>query len=470
MVTISKLMFMSRKRILFYLLNAALTGRTLLNIQLKYFLNTITTPIHCKMRPKETDKITGKRKPPSLSESAPTSSTKKVKSAIHSTDPICTPDPKSQIAEDNGIVLRAFYGPEMSNERVFAYKEDKLPRPIELLNSALAEIRSTREEIKVKDAIVHWFRNDLRTRDNRALRFASERAREKGALLITMYIVSPQDFEAHFTSPARVDFILRTLQELKDDLAKLNIPLYVETIEKRKRIPGRIIDLLEAWGANHLFANMEFEVDELRRDESLVRACLEKGIAMDVLPDNCVVHPGRLATGTRSQYSVYTPWFRSWIAHIHENPELLELSEEPLKNPASKRERYVKIFDSTIPTAPKNKMLKDEEKRRFQSIWPAGECEAHERLKIFVQQRIGDYKEHRNFPGENATSSLSVHFATGTLSARTAVRTARDHNRTKRLDGGNVGIETWIREIAWRDFYRHVLAHWPYIWYVCTPF
>ncbi len=54
------------------------------------------------------------------------------------------------------------------------------------------------------------------------------------------YIISPQDFEAHLRSPARVDFMLRTLNILKDDLAKLDIPLWVETVEKRKQIPGRV--------------------------------------------------------------------------------------------------------------------------------------------------------------------------------------------------------------------------------------
>ncbi len=71
----------------------------------------------------------------------------------------------------------------------------------------------------------------------------------------------------------------------------------------------------------------------------------------------------------------------------------------------------------------------------------------------------------RNFPAEAATSSLSVYLASGTLSARTAVRAARDRNRTKKLDGGDEGIRTWISEVAWRDFYRHVLVNWPYVWY-----
>lgn len=405
-----------------------------------------------------------KRKPASSTEPEPENSTKKPKTRNDSPGSLHTPFPKAHLAEENGIVLRTFYGPEISNERALAYKNGELPQPIELFDAALSETRAERERIKVGDAVVHWFKSDLRTRDNRALRLASEKARERDVPLLTMYIVSPQDFEAHLTSPARVDFILRTLRVLKADLAKLDIPLYVETVERRKSIPGRILELVGGWGAKHLFANAEYEVDELRRDQSLVRACLEKGIAMDVLPDTCVVKPGELASGSGKQYAVYTPWFRSWVAHLHENPALLDIVEEPMRNPTGTREKYGELFESSIPHAPDNKKLSAEEKERFRSLWPAGEHDAHERLMKFADQRIGEYQAHRNFPAEQATSSLSVHLASGTLSARTAVRTARDHNRTKKLDGGNEGIQAWISEVAWRDFYRHVLANWPYIW------
>ena len=281
-----------------------------------------------------------------------------------------------------------------------------------------------------------------------------------------MYIVSPQDFEAHLTAPVRVDFILRNLQVLREKLATMDIPLYVETVEKRKTIPGRVLELLENWGANHLFANVEYEVDELRREAKMVRACLDKGIAMDVVPDTCVVSPGELQSGSGKQYAVYSPWFRAWVAHIHKNESLLDLFDEPAKNPGSARKTFAKLFDSKIPNAPDNKKLTDEEKKRFRSMWPPGEDEAHARLRKFADERIGKYKDKRNFPAENGTACLSVHFASGTLSARTAIRTARDKNSTQKLDAGNQGIMTWISEVAWRDFYKHVMANWPYVWYV----
>jgi deoxyribodipyrimidine photo-lyase len=124
------------------------------------------------------------------------------------------------------------------------------------------------------------------------------RRRKRKEYLSSACIINPQDFEAHLTAPVRVDFALRSLEVLKADLDKLNIPLYVEAVEKRKAIPGRVLELLQEWGASHLFCNMEYEVDELRREARMVRSCLGKGIAMDVTPDTCVASPGELQSGT----------------------------------------------------------------------------------------------------------------------------------------------------------------------------
>ncbi|KAF5003643.1 hypothetical protein FDECE_9814 [Fusarium decemcellulare] len=373
------------------------------------------------------------------------------------------PHHKAQEAEENGIVIRKFYPPEMSNARARAYNSNELPRPIETLLDALEDTAQERKAVKVKDAVVHWFKMDLRISDNKALALASDKAKEAGVPLIAIYIVSPQDYEAHIRAPARIDFMLRTLAIIRDDLAELDIPLYVETVERRKKIPDRILELMDEWGASHIYANMEYEVDELRREATMVRDFAENGISFEVVHDTCVVPPGELHSGSGNQYAVYSPWFRAWVAHIHENLDLLELYDPPEKNPASARTAFKKLFETVIPDAPENKKLGSEEQKRLRSLWPCGEHEAKKRLDKFCEEMIGNYSKKRNIPADLGTSCLSVHLASGTISARTCVRTARDRNKTKKLNGGNEGIQTWISEVAWRDFYKHVLVNWPHV-------
>lgn len=375
----------------------------------------------------------------------------------------------TRVEEKAGIVQREFYPHEMSNERCARYNNNELPRPIQVLEQTIADTQEQRDKIAVGDAVVHWFKRDLRLRDNKALSMAARKAKEGGVPLVCIFVVSPQDYQAHFTSAARVDFELRTLAVIKEDLAGLDVPLLVETVEKQNRVPGFLLKMCKDWGANHLFCNMEYEVDELRRETGLMKRCLDVGIDFTVVHDDVVVPPGALQTGAGKQYAVYSPWFRSWIAHVHKHPELLVEHEKPGQNPAGAREKFKQIFDTGIPDAPKNKTLSIEQKKRLASLWPAGEHEAFERLDKFLKQKATKYKDMRNLPAAGSTAMVSVHHSAGTLAARTSVRLARDANSSKKLDGGNAGIAAWISEVAWRDFYKHVLAHWPYIWQVPKP-
>lgn len=369
----------------------------------------------------------------------------------------------SRPEERHDIVQREFYPPEMPNERCERYNNNELPRPLEVLNIAVREAAEARKKIQVDDCVVHWFKRDLRLYDNRALRQASEKAKSKDVPLICVFIVSPQDYQAHLTSSARVDFELRTLEVMQRDLGEFDIPLVVETVEERKGVIPYLLNKFEGWGAKHVFCNIEYEVDELRRETKLLKECLDRGIDFTPLHDDVIVPPETLMTGSGKQYSVYSPWYKSWVKYVQEQPRLLDASEAPHVNPASARTKYKSLFGGTIPPAPPNKALAPEERDRLTHLWPAGEHEAYTRLERFLSEKSSTYKETRNFPSANSTAKLSVHFSSGTLAARTALRLARSANSTQNLTAGNPGISGWISELAWRDFYKHVLAHWPYV-------
>lgn len=369
----------------------------------------------------------------------------------------------TRIEEKYGIVQREFYPSEMSNERCAMYNNNELPRPIEVLEGAIEDTAKDRAKIKPGKAVMHWFKRDLRLNDNRGLAMAAEKAKAENIPLIALYVISPQDFQAHFTSAIRVDFDLRTLAVMKKDFDELDIPLQVITVDKRKDVPKSILDLCSKYGINHVYCNIEYEVDELRRDAKLTREGLKRGVNFTAVHDDVVVAPGRLKTGAGKQYAVYSPWFRAWLAYVHAHPELLEPSSPPGRNPSHARKMFKDIFESDLPSAPSNKMLSKEDQAKFAKLWPAGEHEAMSRVERFLDEKVGKYKDTRNFPAAGSTAVVSVHHSAGTLAARTSVRMARDANSTKKLDGGNAGIAGWISEVAWRDFYKHVLAHWPYV-------
>ena len=85
--------------------------------------------------------------------------------------------------------------------------------------------------------------------------------------------------------------------------------------------------------------------------------------------------------------------------------------------------------------------------------WPAGEQEAQRRLRDFTAHRIAEYHEARDLPAIPGTSRLSPYLAQGLLSPRQCLAAARS------LPGP--GSDTWVSELIWREFYRHVLIAWP---------
>jgi deoxyribodipyrimidine photo-lyase len=375
----------------------------------------------------------------------------------------------SRPEEKAGIIDRRYYPAEMSNERCALYNANEIPRPIEVLEKRLFDTKAARERIRAGDsgsAVVHWFKRDLRIRDNTGLSQASALAKEKGIGVIGVWIMSPQDWEAHLVSPVKCHFELRSVQLLKLELEELNIPLYIEFIENRKDVAKRLVELCQEWDVKNVFCNLEYEPDELRREARLVRKMAEGGVSFEPWHDDCVVDPGQLKTGKGKQYAVYSPWYRAWVAYLHAHPEVLDERPMPSPNTPEFSGKFGKLFGCNVPELPEAKGLSEEEKVRFGHMWPAGEAAALDRLQHFLIEKVGKYKETRNFPSLNSTGRVSVHHAAGTLAARTSVRMARNVNSTTKLDGGKEGVKGWIGEVAWRDFYRHVLVHWPYVWYV----
>lgn len=99
---------------------------------------------------------------------------------------------------------------------------------------------------------------------------------------------------------------------------------------------------------------------------------------------------------------------------------------------------------------------------QVQKDWPVGEQVAQTRLDKYIEEKIRNYKHDRDFPHLDRTSRLSAYLAIGAVSARTCIHRAISANHGK-WSSGSEGIVCWISELCWRDFYRHVLFHFPHV-------
>jgi deoxyribodipyrimidine photolyase len=87
-------------------------------------------------------------------------------------------------------------------------------------------------------------------------------------------------------------------------LSIMNIPLNVYTRTPRRTIPAHVVSILTSFNATRLYANIEYELDELRRDISICGIAKDKGISIEMTHDRCIVEPGVVQTKGEKTYTV----------------------------------------------------------------------------------------------------------------------------------------------------------------------
>src|SRR5690606_10760440 len=288
-----------------------------------------------------------------------------------------------------------------------------------------------------------WFRNDLRVDDNAALYNALVGHKKVAAV----FYATPAQWRQHDLAAVKGEFIWRSLAALRETLSAMNIPLQVRCVERFVDIDADLRVLATELNCDEVFANREYGINECRRDEAVGHALADADIGWRTFDDATLLPPGSVRTQQGQPFKVYTPFRRALINLIGEGAiGCLSLS-------AARKTEYwfdapplpaYPYTDSQIPAA----------------LWPAGEAVAAQRLREFIEQRIGNYRKLRDFPNEHGTSVLSPYLALGVISVRRCVEAALVLTGGQ-WSGGNEGAATWLNELIWREFYLHVLAQFP---------
>ncbi len=284
--------------------------------------------------------------------------------------------------------------------------------------------------------LIHWFRRDLRLRDNTALLAA---AAMSGGAVMPVFIFDDAIIQGRFASPARTQFLLDCLAALDADLRALGLRL----ITRRGEPLPTLLALLRESGATGVTWNRDYTPYAIRRDSAIKQALRAAGYRADSYKDAVIFEMDEIATAERRPYTVYTPYARRWRARLAAEPVraqgLPSLAAVPL--PTSDP---LPALSDLLPTVPATLP-------RF----PAGEAQALAALERFTQGPLASYAEGRNMLAQAGTSRLSPYLRFGVLSPRQCLVAALNAPPAP-------GPESWIGELIWRDFYVQVLYHFPH--------
>jgi deoxyribodipyrimidine photo-lyase len=271
--------------------------------------------------------------------------------------------------------------------------------------------------------ILVLFTRDLRVHDHPAL-YEACRA---GTEVVPLFVLDPRLLGA---SRNRDRFLLECLEDLDRSLERLGGRLVL----RRGDAVRRTLEVATETSCAMVFVTADVTAYARRRERELAEACTAAGIALRVVPGNEVVEPGGLATGAGGAYRVFTPYFRAWM----ERPRRSLLPVPPrLSIPPG-----LELGPRPDPRAERPESL---------DVPRGGERAGRHRLHAFVGRELGCYAGGRDELAAGATSRLSPYLRFGCVSATEVARRAAE------LDGA----EPFVRELAWRDFFRQLLDRDP---------
>ncbi len=354
--------------------------------------------------------------------------------------------------------------------------------------SASANNNDTKNSSEESPHYLMWFRRDLRTHDNTALSALCERARDNDASVSAVFFITPEQWHTHDMSLAQCDHIMRTLPILADDLHKqLNINLQVYVCPDFDSCVEAITELCVENKVRFLMANHEYEGREIARDEQITDALAKHDIEFSRHHDQCILPPRSITTNdSDSMYKVFTPFYKKWrdtleasVVEAHCAPKVaannnskhsklatLKAAEQSAHTKDAIAKLARDIVAQYVKTNPQNDTAAhidhNSQLKYAREDYPAGEAAALQRLKDFTADDINDYNVNRDKPMLQGTSHMSAYLTIGAISPRQCyLQAANAQEKLHGNDSDNDDINRWISELAWRDFYRHVLVDKP---------
>lgn len=294
-----------------------------------------------------------------------------------------------------------------------------------------------------QSVVIWWLRRDLRLKDNLALGAALD----SGSRVLPVFIFDPALLKGERFSVARLKFMLAALESLDADLRERSSGILVRNGNPLTVLPT----VVEEFGVSAVYANADYSPYAVKRDRAMAKTL---PVPLNLYDDALLHAPDELLKKDGTPYVVFTPYQRKWSDLQKPEPLQYVIHAGQLHDLGG--------FVCNLPT------LHELGFENHLNLPEASEGEASRRLDLFVKNALLSYGDGRNAMAINpledeadGTSGLSPYFRFGMLSPRQAYHAARESRVNAQNAQQRDSVDTWIGELAWREFYMHILYHFP---------
>ena len=289
-----------------------------------------------------------------------------------------------------------------------------------------------------------WLRRDLRLSDNPALAAAVR----LGGGVVPVFVWSPDDEEPWSPGAASRWWLDGSLRAMERALAARGSRLVV----RRGPAADTLRALAAETGARAIVWNDRHEPAAVRRDDDVERALVQGGLAVHRSESVLLLSPAASAKADGTPYQVFTPFWKSLLGRVRAGE--VEPAPSRIAAPASWPASDAIDDLALLPRVDWTDGMR--------AAWTPGEDGARAALERFVEENLAEYPSARDRPAEAGTSRLSPHLAFGEIGVREVWSIVRDAAAARSEASFDAAAESWLRQLAWREFGYHLLVHFPH--------
>jgi deoxyribodipyrimidine photo-lyase len=283
------------------------------------------------------------------------------------------------------------------------------------------------------------FNSDLRTTDNPAFFHALKNSQK----IIPIFILDEKN-QRELGGAAKW-FLHHALESLALELQK---KYSLKLILKKGDSLKILAEIFEQEKIDALYFNQLCEPYAIKLLEDIKKTATKNSIEVFTFKSQTLFNFDEIKTKAGGYFKVFTPFFNECKRSLNKIEKLL-----PAPQSLDSYDSNSNIKNDNLDLLPKKDWAKN-----FSKFWIFDYKKIEKNLDNFLEKKVANYQENRNFPALDGNSKMSPYLTFGLISPKQIFFKIENYIAK---NGYSENVNQFLAELCWREFCHHLLFNFP---------